>query len=266
MCVLTVCDKQGSVSRHRSLLVTNYVDTDPCLSQTVWTQIPVCHKLCGHRPLFVINCAHRSQTGICFHTVCDKQGSVFTQFVTNRNLCPHNLWQAGICFHTGCDKQGSVCTVWKQIPVCHKLCGNRSLFVTKCVGTDPCLSQPVRKQIPVCHKLCVWTQIPVCHKLYGHRSLFVINCVDTDPCLSKIVWTQIPVCHNDKQGSVSTQFVANRDLFPQIPVCYKLCGHRSLFVTACEDTNPCLSQPVCSLWQTGICVHTVCDKQGSVST
>jgi hypothetical protein len=50
------------------------------------------------------------QTGICVHTDCDKQGSVSTQFVTNRDLCPHRLWQTGICVHTVCDKQGSVST------------------------------------------------------------------------------------------------------------------------------------------------------------
>jgi hypothetical protein len=228
------------------------------------------------------------QTGICVHT--------------------HSLWQTGICFHTSCDKQGSVSTqfvinrdlsqtVRTQIPVYHKLCGHRTLFVTNCVDTDPCLSQ------------IVWTQILVCHKLCGHRSLLITNCVDTDPCSNRDLcphnlW-KAGICFHtgcDKQGSVSTQFVTNRDLCShslwQTRICvhthslwqtgHKLCGHRSLFVKTCVDTDPCLSQivwtqiPVChnlcenkslfrglcphSLWQTGICVNTVCDKQGSVST
>jgi hypothetical protein len=128
------------------MFVANCVGTDPCLSQIVWTQIPVCHNLCGHRSL-----------------------------VANRDLCPHNLWQAGICVHTGCDKQGSVST---QLVTNRDLCPH-SLWQTR----DPCLSQAARTQIPVYHKLC------------KHRSLFVINCVDIDPCLSQIVWAQIPVCH-----------------------------------------------------------------------
>jgi hypothetical protein len=164
ICAYTVCD-----CGNRSLFVINCVDTDPCLSQPVWKQIPVCHKLCVW-------------TQIPVHTICDKQGSVPTQFATNMDLCPHSLWQTEICAYTICDKQ---------------------VFVSSQLG---------------------------------HRSLFVINCVDTDPCLSQIVWTQIPVCH-------------------------KLCGHRSLLVTNYVDTDPCLSQTV---WK--ICFHTVCDKQGSVST
>jgi hypothetical protein len=226
---------------NRSLLVTNYVDTDPGLSQTVWTQIPVCHKLWGHIYLFITNCVDTRlwQTGISVHSLW-QTGSVSTQFVTNKVLCPQSFWQTGICVHIICDKQGSVST---------QVVTNRDL---SCVDTYPCLQK------------IMWTQIPVCHKLCGHRSLFVTNCVDTDPCLSQPVWTHIPACPHslwqtgicvhiicDKQGSVSTQvvtngsvstqFVTNRDLCP----CYKLCGHRSLFVTACEDTNPCLSQPVC---------------------
>jgi hypothetical protein len=299
ICVHIICDKQGPVSTQ---VVTNR-DLS-CLSQTVWkhirllqivwTQIPVCHNLCENKSLLVTNCvcAHRSlfvtncmdtdpclsqtvccdkqgsvftqvltnrdlcshslwQRGICVYIVCDKQGSVSTQDVTNRDLCPHNLWQTGNCVRTVYDKQGSV---YIHFPVCHKLCGHRSLFVTNCVDTDPCLSQTV------------WTQIPVYHKLCGHK--FVTN---RDLCLHSL-W-QAGICVHtgcDKQGSVSTQFMTNMDLCPhslwqtricvhticdkqgsticdklcvctQIPVCHKLYGHRSLFVTNYVDTDPCLS-------------------------
>jgi hypothetical protein len=162
ICFQTVCDKQWSVSTqfvtnrgHRSLFVINCVDTDPCLSLIVWTQIPVCHNLCGHRSLLVTNYV---DTDPCLPPtvwtqipVC--QGSVSTQFMTNKDLCPynlwqtgicvhtHSLWQTGICFHTGCDKQWSVSTtVWTQILVCHKLWGHKYLFITNCVSTDLCLS------------------------------------------------------------------------------------------------------------------------------
>jgi hypothetical protein len=231
ICVHTVCDKQGSVwtqipvcqnlCGHRPLFVTNCVDTDPCLSQIVGTQIPVCHN---------------------------QQGSVSTQFVTNRDLCPHSLWQTGICVHIMCDKQG----VW------HNLCGHRSLLVTNYVDTDSCLSQTV------------WTQIPICHKLCGNRSLIPHSLWQTRICVHTICDKQGSVSTHtvcDKQGFFFTQVVTNRDLCPhnlsqtvwtQIPVCQKLwtkipvwhnlCGHRSLLVT------------------NGICVHTICSKQGSVST
>jgi hypothetical protein len=190
----------------------------------------------------------------------------------------------------------------RGIPVCYKLCGHRSLFVTACVKTNPCLSQTVCVDTDPFLSQIVWTQILVCHKLCEHRSLFVTNCDlwQTGICVHTVY---------DKQGSVSiqfatkrdlcphTQFVINRDLFSHRlwqtgNVCRKLCGHRSLFITNCVDTDPCLSQPVWTqipachkkdfcphtqlvtnrdllshrLWQTGICVHAICSKQGSVST
>jgi hypothetical protein len=178
--------------------------------------------------MFVANCVGTDPC-LSVHTGCDKQGSVSTQFVTNRDLCPHSLWQTGICVHTICEKQGSVSAQF-------------TLFFTNCVEPDPCLLHIVWTQIPVCHNLCENKSLFVTNCVCGHRSLFVTNCMDTDPCLSQTV------C---KQGSGSTQFVKNRDL----------CPHTH---TGCDKQGFVSSQAVTNrdrcphnLYQTGICFHTV---------
>ena len=180
-------------------------------------------------------------TGICVHTGCDKQGSVSTQFVTNRDLCPHSLWQTRICVHTICDKQGSVST--------HSLWQTGICFHTGCDKQGSVSTQFVTNRDLFPHSVTNRDLRP--HSLWQNRDLCPHNLWQAG-----IVW-QTGICVHticDKQGSVptqfagsmSTQFMTNRDVLTQFVINRYLCPH--------------------SLWQTGICVHTVCDKQGSVST
>jgi hypothetical protein len=104
---------------------------------------------------------------------------VFTQFVTNRDLCPHNLWQAGICVHTGCDNQGSVST---QVVTNRDLCSHNLRQTWIYVHTVYDKQRSVLTQFVINRYLC---QTGIC--------------VHT-------------VC--DKQVFVSSQFIANKDMFP----------------------------------------------------